>query len=155
MVPPTEASSHGGDHMRRIVLVASTIFGLTSAASGQSEETTIVQIPRLGSRVLFAFKPAANKMECPSINANAITPQVAPRLGRTILAEALVHTKKAVGYVFLISYANGPYEVYFSSYTPRDCALTESQSHGRVFVGVDPFKESRIYYHDLFNELSE
>jgi len=141
--------------MRRTVLVAATTLALTFSAVGQSEQGTIEPIPRQGGRIIFVFKPTTNDMKCPSINANAITPQVAPRLGRTIFAEALVYGSDAVGYVFLISYAHGPFEVYFSSYTQKACALTESQSHNRVFVGDDRFKEAKAYYHDLFNQLSE
>jgi hypothetical protein len=141
--------------MRHIVLVASTILALASSAFGQSEEMTVEQITRQGSRVLFVFKPKTNNQECRAVSANAITPQVAPRLGRTILAESLVYSKNAVGYVYLISYAHGPYEVYFASYTQRACTLTEAQSHGRVFAGDNPFNEAKIYYHELFNELSE
>jgi hypothetical protein len=60
-----------------------------------------------------------------------------------------------VGYVFLISYGLGYYEVYFASYTQRACALNESQSRGRMFAGDDRFSEAKAYYHRLFNELSE
>jgi hypothetical protein len=147
-------------HMRRTVLAAFTIFALTSSGFGQSEQMTIKQIsreqlPRLGNRTLFVHTPTTNSTECASISSNAITPQVAPRLGRTILAEALVYSKSTVGYVFLISYQHGPYEVYLASYTQRACALTESQSHSRVFAGDNPFNEAKAYYHELFNELSE
>jgi hypothetical protein len=141
--------------MRRLVLLASTIFALTFSASGQSEEMTIEQITRPGGRIIFAFKPTTNNMQCPSINARVTTPLMAPRLGRIILAEALVYGSHSVGYVFLIWYPNGAHEVYFSSYTLRDCTLTESQSHNRFFVTDNRFDEAKAYYHSLFNELSE
>src|SRR2546426_1034560 len=103
--------------MRRIVLVASAIFALTFPALGQSEQMTVVQIPRQGGRITFVHRPTTHNVQCPTINANNTTPSVAPRLGRTIFAEALVHSSNAVGYVFLLTYPNGAYEVYFSSYT--------------------------------------
>jgi hypothetical protein len=80
---------------------------------------------------------------------------MAPRLGRTIFAESLVYGRNAVGYVFLTSYENGYFEVYFASYTQRACVLTESQSRGRGFAGEDRFNEAMAYYQSLFNELSE
>jgi hypothetical protein len=155
VIRQTDASDNGGHHMRRIVLVASTIFALTSMAFAQSEQMTIEQIPRQGGRIIFVYKPATNDVPCRSINASALTPQVAPRLGRTILAEALVYCSNAVGYVFLSSYVNGPYEVLFASYTQRACVLAEAQSHDRFFVGDNRFNEAKAYYHSLFNELSE
>jgi hypothetical protein len=138
-----------------MILVASTIFALTFPASGQSEEMSVVQIPRQGGRIIFVHKPTTHNMQCPTINANNTTPLVAPRLGRTIFAEALVHSSNAVGYVFLISYSHGPHEVYFSSYTQRDCFLDESQSHKRVFLGDTRFNEAKAYYLSLINELSD
>jgi hypothetical protein len=141
--------------MRRIVLVASTIFALTFPALGQSEQLTIERIPRQGGRIIFVLKPATDDTHCTTLNANAITPQLAPRLGRTIFAEALVYNNNTVGYVFLISYGSGPHEVYFATYTQRSCTLTEAQSHKRAFIGDDRFNEAKAYYHDLFNELSE
>ena len=141
--------------MRRIVLTSATIFALALPASGQSGDMTVERLTRPGNRTVFASKPAADTRECPTIDARETTPVKAPRLGRTVLAESLVYTDSAVGYVFLISYANGPHEVYFSSYIKRNCVLDESQTHGRVFVGDDRFKQARAYYHNLFNELSE
>ena len=143
--------------MRRVVLVASTIFALTGSAFGQSENErmTVEQMPRPGGRVLFVHKPTTNNTQCPTIDASAITPQVAPRLGRTIFAEALVHSGNTVGYVYLILWAHGVYEVYFSSYTRRACAVTESQSHKRAFVTDNRFDEAKAYYHTLLNELTE
>ncbi len=155
MMQPIDRGDNGRHHMRRLVLVASTIFALTFSASGQSEEMTIEQITRPGGRIFFVFKPMTNNTQCPSISASATTPQLAPRLGRIILAEALVYGSNAVGYVFLISHANGAHEVYFSSYTQRACALTESQSHNRFFATDNRFNEAKAYYHSLFNELSE
>jgi hypothetical protein len=155
MMQPAAAGDNGGHHMRRIVLAASTILALTVSAAAQSEEGTIEQIARPGGRIIFVFKPATNTMQCPSIDTRAITPQVAPRLGRTIFAEALVYGRNAVGYVFLISYGAGFHEVYFASYTQRACVLDESQSRGRAFVGDDRFNEAKAYYHSLLNELSE
>ena len=105
--------------------------------------------------MIFVFKPTTDTMPCPSVDARAITPALAPRLGRTIFAEALVYGSNAVGYVFLISYGNGAHEVYFSSYTQRACALTESQSHQRVFVTDNRFNEAKAYYHSLLSELLE
>jgi hypothetical protein len=141
--------------MRRIVLVASTICAMASSAFAQSEQMTIEQIPRQGGRIIFVYKPVTNNQECRAVGANAITPQVAPRLGRTILAESLVYSKNAVGYVFLISHVHGPYEVLFASYTQRACVLTEALSHDRFFVGDNRFNEAKAYYHSLFTELSE
>ena len=141
--------------MRRIVLAAATILASTFSALGQSEQMSVVQIPRQGGRIIFVHKPTTHNMQCPTINANNTTPLVAQRLGRTIFAEALVHSSNAVGYVFLISYSHGPHEVYFSSYTQRDCILDESQSHKRVFLGDTRFNEAKAYYLSLINELSE
>jgi hypothetical protein len=141
--------------MRRIVLGAATTLALTFSAVGQSEQMSVVQIPRQGGRIIFVHKPTTHNMQCPTINANNTTPLVAQRLGRTIFAEALVHSSNAVGYVFLISYSHGPHEVYFSSYTQRDCFLDESQSHKRVFLGDTRFDEAKAYYLSLINELSD
>ena len=141
--------------MRRFVLAAASILALPFSASGQSEGVTVERIVRPGNRVIFVSKPTTNDMQCQSINASTTTPQIAGRLGRTILAEALVYTGNTVGYVFLISYANGPHEVYFSSYMRRECILDETQSHKRVFVGENRFNDAKAYYHSLFNELSE
>src|SRR5262245_10608808 len=141
--------------MRRIVLGSAAILAVAFPAIGQPEEMTVERLIRPGNRTIFASKPVSDTRECPTIDARETTPLKAPRLGRTVLAEALVYTDNTVGYVFLISYANGPHEVYFSSYTKRKCALDETQSHGRVFVGDDRFKQARTYYHNLFNELTE
>ena len=51
--------------------------------------------------------------------------------------------------------AHGVYEVYFSSYTRRACAVIESQSHKRAFVTDNRFDEAKAYYHTLLNELTE
>ena len=155
MMQPTDRGDNGGCHMRRSVLVASTIFALTLPASGQSEQMSVVQIPRQGGRIIFVHKPTTHNMQCPTINASNTTPQVAPRLGRTIFSEALVHSRNAVGYVFLLTYPNGAYEVYFSSYTQRDCFLDETQSHKRAFLGDTRFNEAKAYYLSLINELSD
>jgi len=72
--------------------------------------------------------------------------------GRTILRKHSIQQQR-VGYVFLISYRYGTHEVYFSSYTQRACALTESQSHQRVFVTDNRFNEAKAYYHSLLSEL--
>jgi hypothetical protein len=141
--------------MRRTVLVASTILALTVSAFGQSEQMTMEQIPRVGGRVIFVAKPTTNTTECRSLDASTTTPQIAPRLGRTIVAEALIYNSDAAGYVYLISYGYGPYEVYFSHFTQRFCTLNESQSHKRAFVGDDRFNEAKSYYHSLLNELSK
>jgi hypothetical protein len=141
--------------MRRTVLLASAILAWTSGAFGQSEEMTIEQIPRPGGRVMFVAKPTSNDVQCTTLDAGATTPSIATRLGRTILAEALIYNSNAVGYVYLISYGIGPYEVYFSRYTKRACVLTESQSSKRAFIGDNRFHEAKLYYHDLFNQLSE
>ena len=45
--------------MRRIVLAAATIIGLTVPVLGQS--ATMVQIPSLGGRTLFVVKPPTEK----------------------------------------------------------------------------------------------
>ena len=141
--------------MRRIVLAAATILASAFSALGQSEQMSVVQIPRQGGRIIFVHKPTTHNMQCPTINANNTTPLVAPRLGRTIFAEALVHSSNAVGYVFLLTYPNGAYEVYFSSYTQRDCVLDETQSHKRAFLGDTRFNEAKAYYLSLINELSD
>jgi hypothetical protein len=126
----------------------------TSPALAQSDQPAIERIARPGGRIIFVFKPTTSDTACPSLDASAITPQLAPRLGRTIFAESLVYNGNTVGYVFLISYSTGFHEVYFARYTQKACALTESQSHKRAFVG-DRFNEATAYYHSLFNELSE
>ena len=146
--------------MRRIVLTSAilasaAIVALTFPAVGQSEDMTVERLTRPGNRTVYAIKPTADTRECPTIDARETTPLKAPRLGRIVLAEALVYTDSTVGYVYLIAYGNGPHEVYFSSYTKKNCSLDEAQSHGRVFVGDDRFKQARLYYHNLFNELSE
>jgi len=157
MMQPTDGAIMGDTHMRCIVLLVSMIFALTFPALGQSEPMTIeqMQIPRLGGRTIFVLKPTTDNVQCPSIDPRATTQWMAPRLGRTILAEALVYSSNAVGYVFLVSYGNGAHEVYFSSYTQRACALTESQSHQRVFVTDNRFNEAKAYYHSLLSELLE
>ena len=91
--------------MRRIVLAAATIIGLTVPVLGQS--ATMVQIPSLGGRTLFVVKPPTETAECPSLNVNAITPWVVPRLGRTILADALVYS--LVGVVFFLVFQDPVY----------------------------------------------
>src|SRR5205085_6594828 len=121
-----------------------TLLALTLPGFGQSEEMMVERLTRPGNRTVYAFKPRQDTQECQTIDARETTPLKAPRLGRIVLAEALVYTDNTVGYVYLISYANGPHEVYFSSYTKRNCALGEAQSHGRVFVGDDRFKQARI-----------
>jgi hypothetical protein len=141
--------------MRRIVLISATLLALAFPALGQSEDMTIEQLTRPGNRIVFANKLKSDTRECPTIDARETTPLKAPRLGRTVHAEALVYTDSTVGYVYLLAYGNGPYEVYFSSYTKMNCRLDEAQSHGRVFVGDDRFRQARSYYHNLFNELSE
>jgi len=146
--------------MRHIVLasatmVAVTLSGFVLPSAVQSQDMTIERVTRPGNRNIFVFKPVSDDTQCQTVDARETTPQKAPRLGRSVLAESLVYTDTTVGYVFLISYANGPHEVYFASYTKRNCSLDETQSHGRVFVGDDRFKQARIYYHNLFNELSE
>jgi hypothetical protein len=170
---PSDGDDNEGrtEHMRRIVLISATIVALAfpgvsqslgqglgqslSPSLGQSEEMTVERLSRPGNRTIFVSKAASDDMPCQTVDAREITPQKAPRLGRTVLAEALVYTDNTLGYVFLISYANGPQEVYFASYTKRNCVIGEVQSHGRVFVGDDRFKQARIYYHSLFNELTE
>ena len=145
--------------MRRIVLASATILALVlpglSQPLGQSEEMTVERLTRPGNRTVFVSKLVTDTRECPTLDVRETTPFKAQRLGRAVLAEALVYTDSTVGYVFLIAYANGPHEVYFSSYTKRNCALDEAQSHGRVFVGDDRFKQARLYYHSLFTELTE
>jgi hypothetical protein len=141
--------------MRCIVLAACAMVAMSFPAMAQSEPVTVEQLPRFGGRALFIYKPATGRTDCPTIDASAITPLVAPRLGRTILAEALVYGTNNVGYVFLVSWATeGPFEVYLSSYTQRACALRESQSHQRYFFAGN-FNEAKSYYHSLFTELSE
>jgi hypothetical protein len=141
--------------MRRIVLAAASILATTFAASAQSEDVTIEAMRRPQNRVLFIARPTADDKPCESVDASRITPQVAPRLGRTIFAESLVYNGNVVGYVYLISHANGPHEVYFASFTQDACTLKESQTHKRVFVGETRFDEAKSYYQSLFNELSE
>ena len=157
--------------MRRIVLASATILAmvlpLTPPASSQSlgqslgqpsgpsEGMVVERLTRPGNRTVFASRLATDTQPCPTIEGRETTPLRAPRLGRTVLAEALVYTDSTVGYVYLIAYANGPHEVYFSSYTKSNCRLEEAQSHGRVFVDDDHFKQARLYYHSLFNELTE
>ena len=158
-------------HMGRIVLASATILALVlsstpsalSQSSGQaagqppgaSEGTVVERLTRPGNRTVFATRLATDTQPCPTIEGRETTPLRAPRLGQTVLAEALVYTDTNVGYVYLISYANGPHEVFFSSYTKNNCRLEETQSHRRVFVGGDHFKQARLYYHSLFNELTE
>ena len=116
----------------RLVLASATMLALAIPALGQSEEMTVERLTRPGNRTVFVSKPKEDTQQCPTIDARETTPLKAPRLGRTVLAEALVYTDSTVGYVYLISYANGPHEVYFSSYTKKNCSLNEAQSHGRV-----------------------
>ena len=157
--------------MRRIVLASATLLassfsGMSPTLSqllgqsdvqpwGSSEGMVVERLTRPGNRTVFASRLATDTQPCPTIEGRETTPLRAPRLGRTVLAEALVYTDSTVGYVYLIAYANGPHEVYFSSYTKSNCRLEEAQSHGRVFVGDDHFKQARLYYHSLFNELTE
>jgi len=162
-------------HMQRIVLASATILTLAlptmlastppamsqslgqsvGGPSGPPEGMVIERLTRPGNRTVFATRLATDTQPCPTIEGRETTPLRAPRLGRTVLAEALVYTDTIVGYVYLLAYANGPHEVYFSSYTKNNCRLEEAQSHGRVFVGDDHFKQARLYYHSLFNELTE
>ena len=161
--------------MRRIVLASATILALVallllpsglpalSQAVGQSlgqrlgpgDGMVVERLTRPGNRTVFVSKQATDNETCSTLDMRETTPLKAPRLGRTVLAEALVYTDTTVGYVYLIAYSNGPHEVYFSSYTKTNCRVDEAPSHGRVFVGDDHFKQARSYYHNLFNELSE
>ena len=161
--------------MRRIVLASATILALVallllpsglpalSQSLGQSfgqrlgptEGMVVERLTRPGNRTVYVSKQATDTEPCPTLDMRETTPLKAPRLGRTVLAEALVYTDTTVGYVYLLTYSNGPHEVYFSSYTKTNCRLDEAQSFGRVFVGDDHFKQARLYYHSLFNELTE
>src|SRR5437016_4850395 len=126
VVPPRNGGDYKGRnvHMRRIVLASATLLAsvlpVTPPAlsqslgpsfgppSGPPEEMIVERLTRPGNRTVFASRLATDTQPCPTLEGRETTPLRAPRLGRTVLAEALVYTDSTVGYVYLIAYANGP-----------------------------------------------
>lgn len=139
--------------MHRIALLVALMLASIFPAGAQSEQGTIESILGPRNRMTFVFKPATNKLNCPSIDMSATTPQKAQRLGQTIFAEALLYWN-TIGYLFLISNDNGPHEVYLATYTQRACAVDEARLHWRGFTGENRFSDAKAYYHSLLHEFS-
>ena len=128
------------------LLVATTFINAPPAAADQLFNGRLISE---GPRIYLALQPKGDR-ECERLNSDAMIQNRAAALNQRIFAEVFI--PKRAGYVYWLSYPDGPHEVIYTSYTIINCVVVETTEERRAF---ERFNDAREDYNQTVKRLLE
>ncbi len=125
----------------RIAQIILLIAGVAGPATAADE---LVQLDHavIDKRLFTIMRPSVGE-RCEKPDFGAIPANRVKRAEQVIVAESF---NPPVGYVYWISNANGPHEVYYATFVLRGCVVVERRYEEKQFDGPKKQEDAKSYY---------
>jgi hypothetical protein len=135
------------NRIARSLVAITTILGPSQASLAEEPRYKLDYL--LGKNEIVAyFFPQGTTPQCTSVDMSQTTPDLAARHGWRLFAKSFFDTS-TVGYVYWVSVPSAGHRVFTASYFLEGCALRESRTDEKAFVGETTFDDAKAYYTEL------